>query len=98
MNYFPVYTKWDDSLSLTYQNSFDANSVLQLNILLNQLLLNGANQTQIDDVMELIKSAFLTPSTNLGMTKKINTKKNNSYFNKNKIHRPGFDNECINKR
>ena len=72
--------------------------MLQLNVLLNQLLLNGANQTQIDDAMELIKSAFLTPSKNLGMTKKINTKKNNRYLNKNKIHRPGFDSECINKR
>ena len=70
MDYFPMYTKWDDKLSLTYQNSFDADSLLQLNVHLNCLLLNGTNQIQIDDTMNLFANLFLTPSTNLGMTKK----------------------------
>ena len=70
MDYFPLYTRWDESLSLTYRDSFDADSLLQLNVHLNQLLLNGANQTPIDETIELFKNLFITSSTNLGMTKK----------------------------
>ena len=88
----------DESLSLTYRDRFDADSLLQLNVHLNQLLLNGANQTQIDETIELFKNLFLTSSTNLGMTKKINNRNRNKNRNKTKSHRPGFDNECINKR
>ena len=72
--------------------------MLQLNVILNGLLLNGANQAQIDDTLELFKNLFLTPSTNLGMTKKINGGKKNKYVSKIKVHRPGFDSECIKKR
>ena len=98
VDYTPMFTKWDQNLSLSYEKAFNLDSLSQFNDHLDLMSVNGTNDTQLEHTMEIFKDLFLTPSTDLGMTNKINLGFKKSNAKKTKVHKPGFDNECIRKR
>ena len=96
IKYDRIYSKWCDKKLPEFQSNFDPNKIDNLYLILENIEINGTDQSEINSVVKDISNVSITAGININISKK-STNSTGPKKNK-KIDKPWFDHECRDKR
>ena len=99
INYEQINSKWNDEKKTEFQSNFDQSKIQSLLQILDDIDLNCADQTKINDIAKEISNVSIIAGINTNISKKVaNNKGPVKEQKKQKGDKPWFDNECRTKR